>query len=746
MNYRHDSLDLHISILTTALTHNQVSLGSLINLRNGKNALDFYNNGEDEDSFDERSSADPGMSSSTGKRTRTKQARDGFVGFSGVQLGSDDDELAANESIVKKRRLAKGRISLITNNSSRQGSRVSSRISTRPPSRLMIDEDSSDSEESLLSAHVPKHGKQPTRSSTRNTRGPTAKPLIHLKHKAVESDDESDELAGDGVRSESDNSDIVYTLPYAQRPTKDRKSRSQSKGKRGRPRKIVDESSAEDERPQPTRRSGRERQMKSMRERDMDEEIYADEVSINNAPKVISIREIYQPIPKQSRFAQFHNKDCDVCDGTGTQSNKGTSPLIYCQGCSSSIHKVCLGYRSGRDHLVTKVGHENFVLQCRRCIGIAAKKDPSAPRLEFCSECQNPGLACAAFAPKRTPKQEEKLREENDGDDPITEVSPDLINNAGNVLFRCSVCQRGWHFDHLPPLSKSNKSKDMQDLHDQRLREYSAEWKCKDCNEVPAKVQGLVAWRPTNRESYVEGNTEDEFREDEKEYLVKWEDTSYFSCSWMPGAWVWGVTSVIMRKAFYRREEGINLLPKWTAEEAIPEEFLRIEIVFDVRYDNEYQAKSEASDKAHISNVDQVLVKFQGLGYDEAVWEEPPSPDETDRWSDFVAAYNEWVVGKYFKLETAAVMKERIDQFRKSNFEKKVELKQQPSALIGGQIMPYQMEGLNWLLYNFHQKKNVILADEMGLGKTIQIISLIASLVKDKPKVRACLAQCPRCN
>jgi chromodomain-helicase-DNA-binding protein 4 len=70
-------------------------------------------------------------------------------------------------------------------------------------------------------------------------------------------------------------------------------------------------------------------------------------------------------------------------------------------------------------------------------------------------------------------------------------------------------------------------------------------------------------------------------------------------------------------------------------------------------------------------------------------------------------------------------------------FEKKVELKKQPSALTGGQMMPYQMEGLNWLLYKFHQKKNVILADEMGLGKTIQIISLIASLAKGNPKVRS---------
>ena len=80
-------------------------------------------------------------------------------------------------------------------------------------------------------------------------------------------------------------------------------------------------------------------------------------------------------------------------------------------------------------------------------------------------------------------------------------------------------------------------------------------------------------------------------------------------------------------------------------------------------------------------------------------------------------------------------MKERIHKFRSEKFEQKIELKKQPLCLTGGQIMPYQMEGLNWLLYNFYRKKNVILADEMGLGKTIQVISLLASLVKDKPQV-----------
>jgi chromodomain-helicase-DNA-binding protein 4 len=716
----------------------QVPLKKLLNLPNGPNALDIFEIGEEiEDSQgDSNSSAERGMASSVGKRNRTTTTRDGFVPSSviPVDFGSDDDR-SEDQTILKKRRLGKGRISVLASNNSRQGSRVSSRLSSRPQSRANNDDASSDSD-----PDPPKtRGTQSTRgtrSSGRNTRSSTAKPIIKLVNRSFGAiDDESDELAGDG-QDESDHSDVIYRQPSQKKKLiKGRRGRPSSKGQRGRARRVVDDdSSSSPERA--ARRSGRDRVVKSMKERDMDEEIYADDVAANNAPKVISIREIFQPISKDSSFRILHNKDCDVCGGTETHSNKGSSPLIYCQGCSTSIHKVCLGYRSGRDHMVTKVGHENFVMQCRRCIGVAARKDKSAPRLDACQGCKEKGVACAAFSLKKTAKQEEKLREENDGEDPITEVAGTMINNPKNVLFRCTSCQRAYHFEHLPALSsKSSKTEDVEELREVRFKEYSRKWQCKECHEVTAKVQGLVAWRLPNPDSYVKGQTIEDFREDEKEYLIKWEDKSYFRCTWMPGGWVWGVTAVIMRNAFFRRDEGINLLPKWTEEEAIPEEFLRMEIVFDVSYISNFRPESESADKAAINMVDEVLVKFQGLGYDESVWEEPPDPKDEGRWSDFVAAYNEYVAGQYFKNLPAAVMKERVDNFHSLNFEKKVVLKKQPSALTGGEMMPYQMEGLNWLLYNFHQKKNVILADEMGLGKTIQIISLFASLVKDNPKV-----------
>ncbi|XP_061354403.1 probable ATP-dependent DNA helicase CHR12 isoform X3 [Gastrolobium bilobum] len=57
---------------------------------------------------------------------------------------------------------------------------------------------------------------------------------------------------------------------------------------------------------------------------------------------------------------------------------------------------------------------------------------------------------------------------------------------------------------------------------------------------------------------------------------------------------------------------------------------------------------------------------------------------------------------------------------------------EQPSSLQGGELRPYQLEGLQWMLSLFNNNLNGILADEMGLGKTIQTISLIAYLLQHK--------------
>ena len=48
-------------------------------------------------------------------------------------------------------------------------------------------------------------------------------------------------------------------------------------------------------------------------------------------------------------------------------------------------------------------------------------------------------------------------------------------------------------------------------------------------------------------------------------------------------------------------------------------------------------------------------------------------------------------------------------------------------------LRPYQVEGVNWLIFSWYQRRNCILADEMGLGKTLQVRLPFGSDVVHRP-------------
>ncbi|EMD67914.1 hypothetical protein COCSADRAFT_177846 [Bipolaris sorokiniana ND90Pr] len=466
------------------------------------------------------------------------------------------------------------------------------------------------------------------------------------------------------------------------------------------------------------------RATKNMREAGMDDIYRSDSEPKVAAQKVSVVREVFAKLPRSHTFRGRHAEGCEVCfDGPNV------APLIYCQGCSFAYHKNCLGNRSTRDHLVTKIGDEDFVLQCKRCIGFYKMKDATAPDLSRCQDCAVSGVSCHPFRSRKTTQQEMKEREENDGYDPVVDVRSELINNANNVLFRCTKCSRAWHYHHLPPISPyaMDVNRDDEELADERFREYSRKWLCKECDETnDRKVGAIVAWRPSDVESYRLGIPCERICEDDKQYLIKWEKKSYFQAAWHSGAWTWGVTAGVQRKAFFKREEG----PKMHTEDAIPEEYLRIDIVLDIKYTSYVEIRSEEIDKARIKEVDQALIKYKGLGYEDAVWESVPTPEDGDRWLDFVTAYNDWVAGRYVKCPKQSALKVRLDKVRSTPFAM-LEREKQPDNLVGGELMNYQLEGLNWLYYKWYDQKNAILADEMGLGKTIQVIAFMATLVQE---------------
>ena len=195
----------------------------------------------------------------------------------------------------------------------------------------------------------------------------------------------------------------------------------------------------------------------------------------------------------------------------------------------------------------------------------------------------------------------------------------------------------------------------------------------------------------------------------------------------MPGAWVWGVASPSMKRAFEKRD-GHHNLPKMTFEDAIPEEYIRVDIVLDVEYTNVVRLQLEEIDKQRVKEVKRALLKFKGLGYEDVVWDTPPNPNETERWTDFAAAYEDWVMGRYTHPPSQSPLNAHLKRVRAQDFRNNIELKAQPKNLVGGDLMTYQLDGLNWLYYQWHRQQNAILADEMGLGKTIQIIGFLATL------------------
>ncbi|KAE8328355.1 PHD/FYVE-zinc-finger like domain-containing protein [Aspergillus sergii] len=466
--------------------------------------------------------------------------------------------------------------------------------------------------------------------------------------------------------------------------------------------------------PRPTGSRFSTRQRKTLRKnlRERYEEDISEFEDATKTQKFFGAKESFRKIPFDDPFRSLHNEMCAVCYRSGDDYAKG--PLVFCQGCTTAYHQACLGPRATREHLVTKVSDDLFVLQCRRCLGVAHTKDQVCPHQGRCTACSKKGNMSKPLRERLTPKQEQQLRQENGGKDPITHVDMDRLNNTANLLFRCTECHRAFHFDHVST-------------------DHTTTSRCGDCSSAPGEIGAIVAWRPTDLKTYVAGYSANIMEEVDKEYLIKWKTMSYNHTTWMPGSWVWSVVSPAMRRAFFRSNRNLN--PDMTTEEAIPEDFLRADIIFDVQYaddenDDSSEDRSIETDISRVNKVSKAYMKFKGLTYEDVVWDSPPDRNNAERWADFKTAYEDWVKRDYTHMPNQQSLRKHLEQVRKQNFKKSIVKDTQPETMTGGQLMDYQKDGLNWLYYMWFKQQNAILADEMGLGKTIQVIGLFATLIQ----------------
>ncbi|CAL9055598.1 probable ATP-dependent DNA helicase CHR12 [Musa acuminata AAA Group] len=118
-------------------------------------------------------------------------------------------------------------------------------------------------------------------------------------------------------------------------------------------------------------------------------------------------------------------------------------------------------------------------------------------------------------------------------------------------------------------------------------------------------------------------------------------------------------------------------------------------------------------------------LEFENLSKNSLSTSETPGEMSLDDDNDFVDADSS-------QNKKANDLLEGQRQYNSAVHSIQEKVTEQPSLLQGGELRPYQLEGLQWMLSLFNNNLNGILADEMGLGKTIQTISLIAYLMENK--------------
>ncbi|KAK2461624.1 hypothetical protein APHAL10511_006087 [Amanita phalloides] len=133
-----------------------------------------------------------------------------------------------------------------------------------------------------------------------------------------------------------------------------------------------------------------------------------------------------------------------------------------------------------------------------------------------------------------------------------------------------------------------------------------------------------------------------------------------------------------------------------------------------------------------IGDVVWVFIKWDGLHYGEATWDSPPRPGDVG-YEPFAKAFARYVqaldvrVPKYTNAQLREFKNRPKDEYRLRHCLRdaaKLQLGQSPEL----QLLPFQVDGFNWLCNNWWNRQPCILADEMGLGKTVQIATFLGNI------------------
>ncbi|KAI9322475.1 P-loop containing nucleoside triphosphate hydrolase protein [Dichotomocladium elegans] len=432
---------------------------------------------------------------------------------------------------------------------------------------------------------------------------------------------------------------------------------------------------------------------------------------------------------KVRRYSGDTDVEDDVLLLSSDEEREMQGRLLLCITCSAATHEGCLSDRSTRllreyvEDGETKTGY-----QCGSCLRAITDAEKGIPSCEECHQVRL--IANLTLSPSKEASK------------PITEVPDETMGTPGDAmdadntedvsatgiatmdpagLFRCSSCTRGFHYSCLPQFPHEYGTTPSHTDLEAICRK---QWKCAECITYTRKPERIITWRiagdPSDKKLDM---TLADASSQPKEFLVRWQDTSYRHLSWVSESWIMHALKNLYARYLKRASD----LPHSVENELVPKSWKTIERILTARDKNGVVVEQGSEDQ-----ITQVLVKFFDLSYDEVCWDDPPSEEtEPELYASFLVALTRY--RRACRVRVPEQMKERVEDVRlaasRENYSKH-EIKKQPDFIAGGTLMPHQLDGLNWLTYQWEKKLPCILADDMGLGKTIQIVSFLNYLLR----------------
>lgn len=192
---------------------------------------------------------------------------------------------------------------------------------------------------------------------------------------------------------------------------------------------------------------------------------------------------------------------------------------------------------------------------------------------------------------------------------------------------------------------------------------------------------------------------------DAEEFFVKYKNYSYLHCEWATEQQLLKDKRIQQKiKRFKLRQAQRAHFFADMEEEPFNPDYVEVDRVLEVSF---------CEDKDTGEPVIYYLVKWCSLPYEDSTWELKEDVDQAK-------------IEEFEQLQASRPDSRHLDR-PPPNTWKKIEHSREYKN--GNQLREYQLEGLNWLLFNWYNRRNCILADEMGLGKTIQSITFLYEIL-----------------